>query len=95
MGKCAIRKFVSIFDVDKNLKAMWGTATMMETTLPGENLYLFSFVDEATRDRIYDKQPWNYRGSVILLDGPHDHGSPSEFMQQHVPFWAQIHGLPL
>lgn len=86
IGKCAIQKIVSSFEVDKNLKAMWGTTTTMETTLLGDNLYLFSFTDEATREHIYDKQPWNYRGSILLLDRPHGHGSPSEFTQYRVLF---------
>lgn len=67
----------------------------METTLIGDNLYLFSFMEAESQERILNKQSWNYRGAVVLLDAPHDQVSPADFGQFWVPFWVQIHGLPI
>lgn len=52
LGKLAMKKNVSTMDVDKFLKFIWKTTNSMETTLVGENIYLFSFRDQATRNRI-------------------------------------------
>lgn len=60
IGKLAMKKNISTMDVDKFLKSIWRTANIMETTLVGENLYLFSFTDQAMQERIFNKQPWNF-----------------------------------
>lgn len=93
IGKLAMKKFASTFVIDKTLKSMWGTINTMETTLIGENLFLFSFSEVGACERILEKQPWNYRGSIILLEKPHENGSPTDFTQHKVPFWAQVHGF--
>lgn len=95
VGKLTMKKNASTVDVDRFLKGLWKTENTMETTLLGENLYLFSLPDQATKDRILRMKPWNYHGAVFLLDSPHDHGGPTDFNQHLVPFWVQIHGLPL
>lgn len=94
IGKFAMKKIISTVDVDKFLKTIWNTSNSMETTLVGENMYLFSFVDIATKERIFNNQPWNFRGAVILMDLPQDHGGPADFNQFMVPFSIQLHGLP-
>lgn len=41
IGKLAIKKYVSTFDVDKGLKSMWKTVNTMETTLLGKTFTCF------------------------------------------------------
>lgn len=43
MGKLAMRKHVNTFEVDKGLKSIWEANNDLETTLLGNNLYLFAF----------------------------------------------------
>lgn len=93
VGKLAMKKHVNTAEVDRNLKNQWNTLCSMETNLVGENVYLFSFNDEATCDRVLSTQPWNVHGSVMLLDRTHNSVSPVDMKMTLVPFWVQIHGL--
>lgn len=68
IGKLAVRKFASLYDLEKGLRMIWDVKTPLEITQIGENLYIFELVDRRVCDRIYNKQPWTYRGALILLD---------------------------
>lgn len=95
VGKLAMKKYVSIFEVDKGLKSMWGVVNTMETTSLGDNIFLFAFSDESTCERIFDKQPWNFQEAIILLERLHGDEIPTNFALLAVPFWVQFHGLQL
>lgn len=95
VGRLAMKKYVSIFEHEKGLRSIWDIPNCMETTLLGNNLYMFTFVDARTCKRIYDKQPWNFRGSLILLDRLCGDECPTEVALHSVPFWVQAHGLQI
>lgn len=86
MGKLAMRKHVSTFEVDKGLKSIWEANNDLETTLIGNNLFLFAFNKESTCDRVFDKQPWNFCGSLVLLERIIDDECPTNVTLHSVPF---------
>lgn len=94
-GKLAMKKNISIFEIEKSLRVIWNVANRMEATLLGENLFMFSFHEARDCDRIIAKQPWNYRGSILLLDRIRGDECPSELALMEVPFWIQTHDLQL
>lgn len=67
----------------------------METSPLGDNLYSFIFQNANTVDWIMDNQPWNFRGSLLLLHRINGNECPTEMAIHTVPFWIQIHGLQL
>lgn len=67
----------------------------METTLIGDNLYCFIFQNENTVERIMDNQPWDFRGSLVLLDRINGDECLTEMALHTGPFWIQFHGLQL
>lgn len=95
VGKLVMKKHVSIFEVDKGLKSIWNVVNAMETTLIGDNLYCFIFQNENTVERIMDNQPWDFRGSLVLLDRINGDECPTEMALHTGPFWIQFHGLQL
>lgn len=54
VGKLAMKKHVSLFEVDKGLKSIWDAAKDMESTLLGENLFLFTLKNEWVLERILE-----------------------------------------
>lgn len=95
IGRLAMRKFVSIFDIEKGLRNIWDMTTSMEINQLGDNLFMFEFKDSKACKRIYNKQLWNFRGSLFLLDRIHGDECPSDFNRLSVPFWIQGHNLQI
>lgn len=95
IGKLAMKKYVNLFDVDKGLKSIWNVAKELESTQVGDNLYLFTFKNESTLERVMKNQPWNFRGSLLILNRTIGDVYPTDLILQKVPFWVQIHGHQL
>lgn len=89
-----MKKHVSAYDLEKGLRIMWEVPNSMEVTQLSENLFKFDFKEEKDRPRILSKQPWNYRGSLILERIWGDE-CPSDFMFSTTPMWIQVHGLQI
>lgn len=68
VGSLAIRKFASVYDLEKGLKSAWDLKTPLEITQIGDNLYLFELLDKKVCDRVFNRQPWTYRGALLLLE---------------------------
>lgn len=90
-----MKKHVSLFEVDKGLKSMWKAKNELECTAIGENLYLLSFSSVELCNNIFENQPWNVRGSVLLLEHAAGDECLSELEMSLVPFWVHVHGLQL
>lgn len=67
----------------------------LEITQIGDNLYIFELVDKKICDRIFNRQPWTYRGSLLLLDRFHGNERPEDINLQTGLVWVQAHGLQL
>lgn len=93
VGKLVMKKFMSLFEIERGLKMIWNVKSEMETTRLGDDIFMFAFSDRKTCERVVDNQPWNYKGSLILLDHVHGEECPADFSPQLVPFWIEAHGL--
>lgn len=58
VGRLAMCKFVSLFEIEKGLKIVWELSTPMEITRLGDNTFMFAFADKLTCNRIMANQPW-------------------------------------
>lgn len=54
VGKLAMKKFVSLFEIERGLKIIWDMNSVMETTYLGDNLFMFVFNDKKICERIVD-----------------------------------------
>lgn len=88
VGKLAMKKNMILFEVDKGFKSIWDTAKDMDSTLLCENLYLFTFKNDRTMDRVLEYQPWNFRGSLVILNRIHGDECPTKLAMHTVPFWV-------
>lgn len=88
-----MKSFISTSELEKGLRSILDVTSAMETTLIGKNLFMFIFNNSKTCDRIYNKQMWNFRGSLILLDRIRGDECPSDLALQSAPFWIQAYGL--
>lgn len=57
IGKLAMKKFIHVSEVDRNLTSHWRLPSPVETNLVGDNAYLFSFADEFACERVLNSQP--------------------------------------
>lgn len=81
-----MKKHVSLFEVDKGLKSLWHVQNDLETTTIGENLYRFTFSTANIYESILEKQPWNFRGSLVILDRAVGDECLFELSMHSVPF---------
>lgn len=95
LGKLAIKKHVGIYELDRGLKFIWNVENAMDTTAVGDNTYCFIFQNAKVVDRILENQPWNFRGSLIMLERVIGNEHPTDMVLHTVPFWVQIHGLQI
>lgn len=77
--KLAMKKFVSLFEIERGLKTIWNVNLALETTRLSDDVFMFAFNDRKIYERIVDNQPWNYKGSLVLLDHVHGEECPSDF----------------
>lgn len=95
VGKLAMKKFVSLIDIEKGLKFIWELKDHFEINRLGVNTFLFSFKDNETCERILENQPWNYRGSILMVDKLQGEECLTNLSMHEVPFWIQVHGLQI
>lgn len=87
VGKLAMKKFVSLVDIEKGLRFFWEIKDHLEINRLGVNTFLFSFRDKETYERILANQPWNYRGSILMMDRLIGDECPTDLTMHEVPFW--------
>lgn len=92
IGKLAVRKFTSLYDLEKGLRMIWDVKTPMEITQIGENLYIIELVDRRICVRIFNKQPWTYRGLLFCsINSKEMRGLRTSTFIQH-PFGSKLMG---
>jgi hypothetical protein len=61
----------------------------------GPNLFLFKFSKQEHLSRILDQITWNVNGYLPALQKWPPTATLGELSLKVVPFWSQVHGLPL
>lgn len=57
VGRLAMKKFVSLFEIEKGMKIVWDVIGIMETTRLGDNIFMFVFTEKKVCERIVENQP--------------------------------------
>ena len=61
----------------------------------GERLFLFQFDDCLEKNRVFQKQPWSFNKSLMVLKEMDGLLQPKDVDMEWCPFREQIHRLPL
>lgn len=95
VGRLAMKRFVSLFEIEKGMRSFWEIKGAMETTRLGDNLFMFIFDDKQICNRIIEEPPWNFKGSLLMVEHVYGEECPVDFEPSLVPFWVQTHGLQI
>ncbi|KAK2645716.1 hypothetical protein Ddye_020911 [Dipteronia dyeriana] len=56
---------------------------------------MFYFINREDRNRIWNRGPWHFRKSMIVLEKPVGFGNISQLGFNKADFWIQIHDIPV
>ncbi|XP_050222915.1 uncharacterized protein LOC126673007 [Mercurialis annua] len=74
---------------------MWRTKAPWTVETVGDNIFVFHFGAQEDRRRVIAGGPWKFQELLIVLEIPEGLGDHSNMKFDKVPFWIQIHNLPL
>ncbi|KAK2647855.1 hypothetical protein Ddye_015344 [Dipteronia dyeriana] len=74
---------------------IWSPFGQVEVELVGENTFMFYFINREDRNRVWQRGPWHFGNSLIVLEKPSGSGNISELDFNKPDFWVQIHDLPI
>ncbi|CAL1402089.1 unnamed protein product [Linum trigynum] len=58
-----------------------------------QNLFLFTFNNEETRERIWRDRPWSLSNTLTAIEKYNGRGKPEDTTMEKLAMWVQIHGL--
>ena len=95
VGYIISQKALSNHLVYAALTKSWPFAVPFSFSTLGPNLFLFKFSKLEHIPRILDQVTWNVNGSLLALQKWSPSTTINELAFTVVPFWIQVHGLPL
>jgi hypothetical protein len=94
VGKIISQKTQINQTMNTALAKAWFFANPFSFAVLGPNLFLFKFSDQDHISRIL-KNVWNVNGFLLALQEWSPSATIKDLPLFEVPFWIQIHGLPL
>ncbi|CAL1395983.1 unnamed protein product [Linum trigynum] len=58
-----------------------------------QNLFIFTFNNEAIREKIWRDRPWSLSNTLTAVEKYNGRGKPEEVPIEKVAMWVQIHGI--
>ncbi|CAL1410494.1 unnamed protein product [Linum trigynum] len=58
-----------------------------------QNLFIFTFKDAKTRERVWLERPWSLSNTMTALEKYEGRGDPEATPMNKLSVWVQIHGL--
>ncbi|TXG63812.1 hypothetical protein EZV62_010806 [Acer yangbiense] len=77
------------------IEQLWCPFSNVEIEVVGENIFMFYFNNPEDRDRIWQRGPWHFDRSLIVLVKPEGTGDIAQLSFNKAEFWVQIHDIPL
>lgn len=77
------------------IKKGWGEPQGLSIVDLSPNTFLFNFTNPETPSRILEEAPSNILGHVLVLQQWNRQISTHEVDYTYMPYWVQIHGMPL
>lgn len=95
VGRVLAEKILNRGAVKAIISKAWGNPEGLKISDQGPNLYLFVFTKEEEMQEIMQKQPWFILNHMLSLQILTHDILITEVEFSKVPFWVQLHGLPL
>lgn len=95
VGKFMTERLVNRGAVKTIVPKAWGEPAGMEISDMGPNMFMFTFENSNGARDILKKSPWFFINHLLSLQYWIPEATMYEIEFSMVPFWVQIHGLPL
>ena len=95
LGKILLSRAVNIEAMRNVFLKIWRLKSDLSIREVGDRLFLLHFEDELEKDRVFQKQPWSFNKSLIVLNEFDGLTHPNTVNMEWCTFSVQIHGLPL
>ncbi|XP_050229503.1 uncharacterized protein LOC126678651 [Mercurialis annua] len=95
VGKILTTKRVNREGIINTVNFLWRTKKPLVVEVIGINIFVVHFESQEDKRRVLAGGPWNYQEQIIVLEIPRGTGDYAEMKFDTIPFWIQIHGLPL
>jgi hypothetical protein len=94
VGHIISQKTQNNHSVNAALIKAWFFANPFSFVVLGPNMFLFKFTDKEHISKILG-QVWNVNGYLLALQPWSPNATLGDLSLKPVPFWIQVHGLPL
>ncbi|TXG51202.1 hypothetical protein EZV62_023726 [Acer yangbiense] len=100
VGLCLVGKILSSKKVNRDafihlIEQLWSPFGRVGIELVEVNVFLFKFNNQEERNRIWQRGPWYFDKSLIVLVKPEGMGNISQLCFNSVEMWVQIHDVPI
>ncbi|TXG71426.1 hypothetical protein EZV62_000005 [Acer yangbiense] len=97
---CLIGKILSGKKVNREafihlIEQLWSPFGRVKIESVEFNIFMFKFINQEERNRIWQRGPWYFEKSLIVLEKPEGRGSISQLKFNKVELWIQIHDVPI
>ncbi|TXG61366.1 hypothetical protein EZV62_012729 [Acer yangbiense] len=83
-------------DAFKNLiEQLWSPFGRVEVKSVGVNIFMFHFRKHEEWSKIWQRGPWYFDKSLLVLEKPEGMGNISQLRFDKVELWIQIHDVPI
>ena len=70
------------------IEQIWNPFGQVEVELDGENIFMLYFINCEDRNRVWNKGPWHFEKSLIVLKKPIGSGNISRLGFYKADFWV-------
>ncbi|TXG58188.1 hypothetical protein EZV62_016017 [Acer yangbiense] len=77
------------------IEQIWNPYGQVEVEMVRDNIFMFYFLNQEDRNRIWQRSPWHFGNSLIALEKPDGPGNISMLGFNKADFWIQIHDIPI
>ncbi|TXG69259.1 hypothetical protein EZV62_004194 [Acer yangbiense] len=77
------------------IEHLWNPFGKVEIESVGENVFMFHFQNPEDRSRVWQRGPWHFDKSLIVLEMPEGTGEIAKLRFNKADFWVQIHDIPI
>ncbi|TXG46618.1 hypothetical protein EZV62_027882 [Acer yangbiense] len=93
VGKVLCGKRVNREAFRSVIEQLWSPFGNVEIEVVGENTFLFYFKNPNDRNRVWQRGPWHFDKSLIVLEKSEGTGDISQLSFSKAEFWVQIHDI--
>ncbi|TXG48193.1 hypothetical protein EZV62_027487 [Acer yangbiense] len=100
VDRCLVGKVLTGKKVNREafkglIEQIWNQFGQVEVELVGENTFMFHFTNKEYRNKVWNRGPWLFGKSLIVLEKPKGPGDITKLKFNQADFWVQIHDIPI